>query len=219
MSSPTAITFDCYGTLIDWEKGIKRSSQRILGEGYPVEEIYERWRQIELDIVRGPYMLYRDVLKRSLEHTLGKIGLEYRPSHGNALVEAVGSWSPFADVRHSLSTMRQRGYKLAIISNIDNDILAKSLEHIGVPFDALITAENVRVYKPSTKMFETALRQLNLPPEKVMHVGCSILLDIKPAAKMGIPTVLVRRSGRMIPKERVKPDVTVDDLGGLLALL
>ena len=222
-----AITFDCYGTLIDWESGIFSAMRPILGaHGKPISDsqLLELYAEFEGAAEQGEYRRYRDVL-RSVVVSFGE-RLGFIPSERDidSLAKSVPQWIPFPDSVAALKSLASR-YRLFVISNIDDDLFAatrKRLE-VEVEFDGVITAEQARSYKPSINNFEMALKSLCLPKEQVLHAGQSVFHDVLPARSLGIKTVWVNRpsarpnAGAARAAEGA-PDLEVKSMSELAAL-
>jgi 2-haloacid dehalogenase len=219
--APSWITFDCYGTLIDTRAGYVRIWQELLadkgfGADVDVMAYVEAWGKEEFRMIQGPYAPYREILRRSVEVTLEKFGLPVAEEDGERLAEAWGTFPPFPDVQPVLSLLR-RSSKLAIISNVDDDIVAQSIAQMGVAFDGVFTAEQCRAYKPSRIPFEYALKKMGVPAAEVLHVAFGFQYDHTTAHELGFRTVWVNRRDLAQP-EGVPFDVVMSDLTGLPAL-
>ena len=220
---PSACTFDCYGTLVDWEGGLGTFLYSLaLREGdaelVPGRAMRERWEEIQFEIVRGEYLSYKDVLAESLRAWCEERGYLWDGRDGEALVRAMRSWQPFPDTRPALTRVREAGVRLVIVSNTDRDILDHTLRQIEVPFDDLVTAEDVRSYKPADPHFEEALRRIGEPPEHVLHVAFGFKYDIGPAKRHGMATAWVNRHAEPRPGAET-PDHEWRDLWGLAELV
>ena len=205
------LTFDCYGTLIDWESGILGEVRPLLAaRGIPArdEEILARYAEFEAREERGPYKLYREVL-RNVMSELGRVfDLRLPPAQLTPLGDSLGDWPAFAETPAALAAL-QRRFRLAVISNIDNDLFALTTPKLGVALDATITAQQCRSYKPSLNNFRTAIGKLGVAPEEVVHVAESRYHDIAPARSLGIRSVWVnRRAG--VPGASGGADATPD---------
>ena len=191
----TAISFDCYGTLIDWESGMLPVLRRVLGnhgQSLPDAAILEMYGEFEAGAESGPYRKYRDVLQSVVRAFAERFDFEASPAEIRSLHESVHAWPPFPDTVAALRELQKR-YKLVVISNIDNDLFAETRKHLDVEFDGVITAEQARSYKPSTNNFQMALRTLSLSPDRLLHAAQSIYHDVVPARSLGISTVRVNR--------------------------
>ena len=190
------ITFDCYGTLIDWETGIQRAFNQVLErtglsatqEGELFELYQEEEKRIEAQM---PYRSYRQVLALAASAAARKFGKTIPEKLSSILVEQLPSWTPFPDTNPALERLSTE-YTLGILSNVDDDLLAGTLKHFTVPFDFVVTAERVRSYKPGTEHFEET-RGIIGADREWLHVAASQYHDIEPALRLGIKTVWVNR--------------------------
>ncbi|MEG4443877.1 haloacid dehalogenase type II [Microcoleus sp. AT9_B5] len=218
------VSFDCYGTLIDWERGILPALKQLLSNreiDFSDEGILELFAEFESELEnQNNYIRYRDILQKVVKKFGQKFDFAPTETERNCLVDSVKNWQPFPDTVAALSALKQK-YKLAVISNIDDDLFAGTAKHLKVELDWLITAEQVRSYKPSTRNFEIALETMGIAPAKLLHVAQSVYHDIVPAASMGISTVWVNRRhdktgfGATLPASG-KPDLEVRDLKTLV---
>jgi 2-haloacid dehalogenase len=193
----TTISFDCYGTLIDWESGILPVLRGVLGshgqsQGLTDAAILELYGEFEAEAESGPYQSYRDVLQSVVRAFADRFHFEATSAEIRSLHESVHAWLPFPDTVAALRELQKR-YKLMVISNIDNDLFAETRKHLNVEFDCVITAEQARRYKPSINNFQMALRTLALSPDRLLHAAQSIYHDVVPARSLGISTVWVNR--------------------------
>jgi 2-haloacid dehalogenase len=203
-----AITFDCYGTLIDWDKGLRQYLTRLLiakRVSVPADELHKVWEAMQFQMLSRPYRRYRVILAESLEAALRRFKVSYDPDDGQRLAHAMGSWRPFKDVAEGLARLKKK-YKLGIISNTDKDIISRSLTYFGTEMDMVVIAEDVKAYKPSTKGFEEALQRLDRPPSRVLHAAFGVAYDLGPARAMGMKLAFVRR-GQM---DRVSPEPDIE---------
>jgi 2-haloacid dehalogenase len=220
------LTFDCYGTLIDWESGMLRALRPVLGrhgQSLTDEEVLELYAELEARAEAGPYVRYREVLE-SVMAGMGKfLGFTPSPAELGALAASLPGWPPFADTVEALRRLKAR-YRLGIISNTDDDLFAQTARTLEVPFDAVITAEQARSYKPSPRNFELALERLEEPRERVLHVAQSLYHDHVPAQATGLRSVWVNRragmaGGGATRPATVQPDLEVPDLKSLADLV
>ena len=220
------LTFDCYGTLIDWERGILDAMRPILSAHDLApgdEEILECYAELESEVEQGEYLPYREVLRRVMRGVGKRFGFEPSDDERDALPESLRNWPPFPDTVQSLKRLNAR-YQLAIISNVDDDLFAASARRLEVEFDWVVTAEQVRSYKPSPRNFEQAMATIGLPREKILHVAQSLYHDIRPARALGLTTVWVNRrkgkpgSGATAPAE-AEPHLEVPDLATLVSMI
>lgn len=220
------LTFDCYGTLIDWENGILTALHPVLmahGINLPEEKILELYAEIESQAERGKFVKYRVVLKEVVRRLGNRLGFVPMPSELGCLINSLGNWPPFPDTVQALTVLKKR-FKLAVISNVDDDLFALSQGHLKVKFDYIITSEQAKSYKPSLRNFEFAMERMGLPAEKILHVAQSLYHDIVPAKTLGLSTVWVnRRKGKTgsgaTPKAFGNPDLEVPDLASLAHLV
>ena len=215
-------TFDCYGTLVDWEGGLGAFLYvlALKHEDRPDDNgraMRERWEAIQFGIIQGEYRPYKEVLSESLRRWMEERGYPWDETEGEALTRAMRSWQPFPDTRPALEQARRGGLRLVILSNTDNDIIAHTLRQLEIPFDHVITAEDCRSYKPSMSNFEQVLARIGEDPEHVLHVAFGFKYDIGPAQRLGMRTAWVNRHGEVAPGEE-RPDHTWRDLWGLAAL-
>lgn len=210
------ITFDCYGTLVDWESGMRQFFSRLLVAkriSVPAEEVLKAWEPIQFRMIQQPYRRYREILAASLEEALRHVKVGYDAEDGRRFASAIGAWRPFKDVGPALKRLKAK-YKLGVLSNIDRDMISRTLTYLGAPIDLVLTAEDVRAYKPSTKPFEEALKRINVPAERVLHAAFGYRYDLRPAHETGLKLCLVRRGP--VPKTLSPvPNLQVADLTAL----
>jgi 2-haloacid dehalogenase len=219
----THLTFDCYGTLIDWERGILAALTPVFeGRGLPVDpaQLLRLYAKYEAEQEAGPYKSYGDVLRGVMAGIAAEFGFVPSEDELNALPDSVGNWPAFPDSAEALQTLKTH-YKLVILSNIDDAMFAQSNEHLGVAFDEIITAQQVGSYKPSPRNFQIALERLGVPQTQILHVAQSLFHDHLPAKEMGFTTVWVNRpsilpgTGVSLPVD-VTPDLEVADMESLV---
>lgn len=216
------LTFDCYGTLINWEEGILRALRGLLGaHGKSPDDstILSLYGDFEANAEQGDYRSYREILGQVVRD-FGR-RFEFSPSAGEcaSLAKSLPSWKPWPDTMDALGKLRSR-FRLAIISNIDDNLFSATRQHLGVEFDHVVTAEQAQAYKPSLKIFHLALDRIGLPPDRILHVGQSIFHDVIPAQSLGLATVWVNRPSKRAGVGAVKaaegqPDLQVSSLGEL----
>ena len=217
---PRVITFDCYGTLIDWDTGIQKILACILqekGVSVIVPEFHRRWESIQFEMIQEAYRPYKEILPLSLAETLQVFRLPYHRKDGERFVSSMSTWGPFPDVSSALQRIKKQ-YRIVIISNTDNDVLRESIQRIGVPFHGTVTAEDAKVYKPSPQIFQYALKVLEVSPQEILHAAFGFKYDIAPAQEVGMRTVWINRGGENQPGP-VTPDYTRRDLADLADLL
>ena len=220
MKRPVWITFDCYDTLVAFP--IDDVTRDILGpreDGIDVDRLLADFEALRYDTTtNGPYRPYRDVLRDTLRQVMQSYGLPYRHVDGDALLAAVPSWGPYPDVPPALERLRAAGVKLAIITNSDDDLMARNVANIGVPIDRVITAEQARAYKPSPVIFAYALDQLGCDPADLVHVAQGFEYDIVPAHTLGWERVWINRY-TLAGDPAYGPYHEVPDLSGVPDLL
>lgn len=212
-------TFDCYGTLIDWMGGIRDTLADLWPE-HDAELLLGVYHEIEPEVQRGRSVPYRQVLTESLEKLAHREGLELAGDDRAVLAESLPSWPPFAEVPGALADLRGRGWKLAILSNTDPDLLHASLDLIGVPVDLRITASEAGSYKPAPGHWERFFADTQADRERHVHVGASPFHDLAPAAELGLRAVWINRmkESSEVPRTAELPDLSdlPDTLDGLV---
>lgn len=220
------LTFDCYGTLIDWETGILSALHRILsahGKKIDNAALLRLYGDFEQASEQGAFRPYREVLE-SVVHLFGKeFGFAPTPAEMRSLPDSLPAWRPWPDTVAALRQLKTR-FRLAIVSNVDDDLFAGTRPQLGIEFDEVITAQQARAYKPSLKVFELALTRINAPAHRVLHVGQSIFHDVIPAQALGLATVWVNRPSARpgvgaVKIAEAKPDMTVTSLAELTAAI
>ncbi len=181
-------TFDCYGTLIDWDNGIRAELARVFGED-AADEQFRRYHEVEPEIQRDATRSYRQVMTDTMRQ-LGAAGTEV---HG--LAEALPGWRAFPEVHGALEEARRRGWKLGVLSNTDDDYIAASQVQIGITFDEVIVAQEIGSYKPGPGHWEEFFARTHARKESYVHVGASLFHDIVPAAALGVRSIWVNRLG------------------------
>jgi 2-haloacid dehalogenase len=216
-----ALTFDCYGTLIDWETGIAAALRRAGAAGTD-DELLESFARHEAALEAGPYRTYREVLAEALRGVGRDVGFEPSDEQAVAFAGSVGDWPAFEDSPEALAALKQR-FRLGVITNCDDDLFALSNRRLGVEFDWVVTAQQARGYKPRLETFRFAFERIDVPRERVLHVAQSLFHDHVPAKALGMTTVWIdRRHGRAgfgatLPAD-AQPDLVVPDLRSLAAL-
>jgi 2-haloacid dehalogenase len=219
------LTFDCYGTLINWEAGILPVLQRILeAHGHALEDhvLLQLYGDFEQHAEQGNFQSYRQVLV-SVVRQFGE-ELDFVPSsqEENSLPDSLAAWEPWPDTVPALRRLTRR-FRVAILSNIDDDLFANTRPKLGIDLADVVTAQQAEAYKPSLKLFELALRRLNVPAHRILHVGQSIYHDVIPAQRLGMATVWVNRPSARPGVGAVKsavgaPDLTATSLDELATL-
>ncbi len=219
------LTFDCYGTLIDWEAGILAALRIALnahGVAGDDEDLLAGYARHEAAIESGPYLRYRDVLSRGMTAVCGELGFKPTADEMVAFGASVGDWPAFPDSADALARLHRR-FRLAAITNCDDDLFAASSRRLGDVFDFVITAQQVGSYKPDHRNFEVAFERIDRPRSRILHVAQSLFHDHVPAKQLGLTSVWVDRrhdrpgSGATPPAEAA-PDLTVPDMDTLATL-
>ena len=180
------MTFDCYGTLIDWNGGIRRELARVFGEEQ-ADDMLARYHELEPELEADGSRSYREVLTEAMR------GLGAPPDEEDALARSLPDWQPFPEVPQALWEARERGWRLAILSNTDRDYIDASMGRIGVPFDEAILASEIGSYKPALGHWRVFEDRVGRPPD--VHVAASLFHDIAPANELGLRSVWINRLG------------------------
>ncbi|HEY2361659.1 MAG TPA: haloacid dehalogenase type II [Candidatus Angelobacter sp.] len=221
------ITFDCYGTLVDWESGMLAALRPLFSRnGHTVSDlqILELYGEIEAELEAGPYLPYRQILAKAAREIGRRLSIEVSAEDGSAFAESLTCWKPFSDTVRALQSLAKQ-FRLGIISNIDDDLFAETRKKLApVEFDVVVTAQQMQSYKPAHRNFEEAIRRSGLGKDQVLHAGQSLYHDIAPANALGIGNVWVNRpsirpgSGAAKPGSAT-PDYKVHTLAELVELL
>jgi 2-haloacid dehalogenase len=188
-------TFDCYGTLVDWNGGIHDQLERLFGVER-ADELLVRYHELEPKIQSSsPGASYREVLTVALEQLASETGLTLPEGEASALAKSLPEWPVFDDVRPGLIEARERGWRLGILSNTDRDLIDASIEALGVRFDLAIVAGEIGSYKPDYRHWEVFYEQTGVDPAGHVHVAQSLFHDIEPARELGIPSIWINRLG------------------------
>jgi len=216
------VTFDCYGTLIDWESGILDALRPVLGN-HGIErsdaDLLELYATLEPEAQRGEFVPYREVLGRVMDGLGRELGFAPNPNERAVLADSIAGWEPFPDTVEALREL-SRYYGLGVLSNIDDDLFDSTAERLEVAFQEVVTSEQIGSYKPNTDNFRALLERLQSDGRNVVHVAQSLYHDVVPARAAGLRTVWVNRGSRRpgsgaTPKVRVTPDLEVPDLATL----
>ena len=188
-------TFDCYGTLVDWNGGIRAELEKLFGMEH-ADRLFARFHELEPEIQAArPGASYREVLTTALERLAEDEGLALPEGETSALARSLPSWPVFEDVPPALAEARDRGWKLAILSNTDRDLIDASMLAIGIAFQRVVVASEIGSYKPAKRHWEVFREQIGSDDPNHVHVAQSLYHDIAPASELGIPTVWVNRLG------------------------
>lgn len=211
------ITFDCYGTLIDWDKGIEQFFRDI----FPKREIVElellqkKWETMEFDLL-GSYVPYAELHQKSFFQLLKAEKMPTKKNLGKLLTDRIYSWKAFPEV-HTVLEKLKKIYKLALISNGSTGLLESNIRSIGIDFDYIISAQDMKAYKPSLKVFQYASRKIGCPFSEILHVAAGYKYDVVPAVQLGLSVIWVNRKN--LTPSGVKPDFEISNLNQLIKLL
>jgi 2-haloacid dehalogenase len=205
-------TFDCYGTLVDWNGGIRTELEKLFG-AKRADELLARYHELEPKIQAAkPGTSYREVLTIALERLAADTGLTLPEGEASALAHSLPTWPVFEDVRPGLTEARSRGWQLGILSNTDRDLIDASIEALGVPFETAIVAGEIGSYKPAHRHWQVFYEQTGADPAGHVHVAQSVYHDIAPAAELGVHTIWINRLGE---PDDPRPRRTLTSLTGL----
>ena len=208
----TFVTFDVYGTLIDWESGAYDAfAKEAEKDGYTLsrDELIPLFLQTQQDIKGGSYELYAEVLRRAAVKTAKEIGWELEPSRAQFLPDSIPEWAPFREANAAMDRLRKR-YEVGIVSNIDDKLLGVSRRHLRTELDLVVTAQQVRSYKPDPAHFKECARRIG-GKKGWLHIASGYETDVAPALKMNVPVIWVNRSGEKL-EGRKAPSATVKNL-------
>jgi 2-haloacid dehalogenase len=220
MSEFSLITFDCYGTLIDWEQGMKNSLEELVrkcNRSLDIKPLPDRYIEIELEIEQKGYRKCKEILTLGVRRLFQENGIKLDSQEEGIFADTITIWPPFEETTHVLRKLKER-YKLAILSNIDEDLIQDSIKLIGVGFDGVITTEQVKSYKPSHGHWIRMREVFQIPKKNVLHVAAGYVHDIVPAKELGFQTAWINRKNEK-PKGNIKPDFEFRDLRPLVGLL
>jgi 2-haloacid dehalogenase len=217
------LTFDCYGTLMDWESGILSALRRILSaHGKEIDDsvLLQLYGDFEQRFEQGAFLPYREILESVVRQFAAELRFIPTAEEIRSLPDSLSTWKPWPDTVAALDRLKTR-FKLAILSNVDDDLFALTRPQLQVDFDEVITAQQAQAYKPSLKLFELALSRINTPAHRVLHIGQSIYHDVIPAQALGLATVWVNRPSARpgvgaVKAAEAKPDLTVSSLSELV---
>ena len=220
------LTFDCYGTLIDWESGIGEALRPVLANHHidvTTDKALELYGELESEVERGEYQEYKTVLRMVLEGLGSRLGFVPTPTEFQRFSESAKDWPAFPDSTRALQALKKK-YKLAIISNIDDDLFSFSAQRLQTQFDWVITAQQAKSYKPSLSNFRLAFERIGLPKNRILHVAQSLFHDMVPAKALGLSTVWINRRHNKAgfgatPPAQAQPDLEVPDLQTLAGII
>lgn len=210
------LTFDCYGTLIDWRGGARAAITDLSSlAGCDVDRLIDDWLAADRELTASdPYLAYGEILARGIVRAGRAQGRSVPLAEAATFAASQASWPPFEETPAALAALRER-FQLAILSNVQAQVLEQSVALLGVEFAARITAEELRSYKPARAHFDEALKRLDVPKERVLHVACSLHHDCRPAKRLGWATVWINREAEPEPDD-CAPDLVLPDLASLV---
>ena len=214
------VTFDCYGTLIDWETGAYDAFQKEADrEGFTVDRntATQLFLDIQHDVQGGSYELYAEVLRRTAVRAAAELGWDLEPSRSGFLPDSVPRWPPFRETNAQLERFAKK-YEIGILSNIDDKLLGSTRRHFRVDFDLVVTAQQVRSYKPDPAHFKECARRIGGKSGWV-HIASGYEVDVEPCIKQRVPVIWVNRRGRQLEQGQKKPTEEVKTLRDAAKLL
>jgi 2-haloacid dehalogenase len=189
------VTFDCYGTLVDWLAGMRAAIASVAPDD--AGRLLAAYHEEEPKVQAEGFRRYRDVLAEALTRATAREDVALAPGQEQVLGDTLPDWPVFGDVPEALGRLRDDGWRLALLSNVDDDLVAGTIPHLGVPIDAVVTAERVGSYKPALGHFDTF--RAEQAPDHWVHVAQSLFHDIEAVAPMGLPSVWINRQGEPDP--------------------
>ena len=216
------VTFDCYGTLVDWEEGISSAFVREAAEDgivFDRARVLGAYHELEPEIEASGYLPYREVLAATAVRVAQRLGWALTVERTQFLAESLPRWKPFSDTNPALKRLVAGGYRLGILANVDDDLLAATRRHLSVPFDVIVTAQQVRSYKPAHGHFEEARQRIGGAQGRAggarwLHAAQSFFHDVVPAKALGIPVAWINRKGESA-SGGIVPELELRDLTGL----
>ncbi len=212
------LTFDCYGTLIDWRTGLEANFRSYARLGSSVEvDIFKKYQEIEASKEHG-YSSYREILESSFMELAHQLDIHPSNEDAKGFAESIKSWPSFEDTVSTLRSLGTKGYKRIILSNVDKDLLKGTISHSRLEVDGFITAEDVKSYKPKEAHWTRFLDQYGAGKGEVIHIAGSLYHDIIPSSRLGLKTIWVNRYGEP-NEENIRPTYEVESLSEILDIL
>ena len=214
------VTFDSYGTLIDWETGAHEAFQKEADrDGFTIDknELIPKFIEIQREIERGSYELYAEVLRRTAVRCAKELGWDLEPSRSGFLPSSVPRWAPYRETNAQLERFAKK-FEIGILSNVDDKLLGATRRHFRVDFDLVVTAQQVRSYKPDPAHFKEAERRIG-GKRGWVHIGASHYHDVEPCAKLKVPVIWVNRHKQQLEPGQKKPTAEVPNLREAAKLL
>jgi 2-haloacid dehalogenase/putative hydrolase of the HAD superfamily len=216
---PNWVTLDVYGTLIDWESGVMDALDKVTGGEVKFDkaEVLSQFKEIQHKIEAGSYELYAEVLRRTVIEIAENIGWRLEPSQAGFLPESIASWKPFSETNPSLKKL-SKNFQTGLVSNIDDKLLGHTRRHIPLDFDLVVTAQQVRAYKPDPAHFNEFQRRIG-GKKGWVHISSSYHTDVEPCIKKKVPVIWINRNKETLEKGQKKPDAEVKNLREAIKLL
>ncbi|HYP48901.1 MAG TPA: HAD-IA family hydrolase [Thermoleophilaceae bacterium] len=205
------VTCDCYGTLIDWESGVFDAFQKeATKDGFTIDRdtLMPRFIEFQREIQRGSYELYAEVLRRAAVKVAKEMGWDLENVRSNFLPNSVPYWPPYRETNAQLERLAKK-YELGILSNIDDKLLGTTRRHFRADFDLVVTAQQVRSYKPDPAHFKECARRIGKTKKNWVHIASGYPTDVEPCIQMKVPVIWVNRTGEQIEAGKKKPDAEV----------
>jgi 2-haloacid dehalogenase len=215
------VTFDCYGTLIDWETGVYDAFQKEADrDGFTIDRdaLIPRFIEVQREIQRGSYELYAEVLRRTAVKVAEELGWDLEPSRSNFLPDSVPYWPPFRETNAQLERFNKK-FEIGVLSNIDDKLLGATRRHFRVDFDLVVTAQQVRSYKPDPAHFKECARRIEKKKRHWVHIASGYPTDVEPILKQRVPVIWVNRHGEELEPSQKKPTEEVKTLRDAAKLL
>jgi 2-haloacid dehalogenase len=215
------VTFDCYGTLIDWESGVYDAFQKEADrDGFTIDRdaLIPRFIEVQREIQRGSYELYAEVLRRTAVKVAEELGWDLEPSRSNFLPDSVPYWPPFRETNAQLERFNKK-FEIGVLSNIDDKLLGATRRHFRVDFDLVVTAQQVRSYKPDPAHFKECARRIEKKKRHWVHIASGYPTDVEPILKQRVPVIWVNRHGEELEPSQKKPTEEVKTLRDAAKLL
>ena len=207
----TFVSFDVYGTLIDWEEGVYKAFQKEADrDGFTIDrdELIPRFVEIQREIQHGSYELYAEVLRRTAVRVASDLGWELEPARSSFLPDSVPRWSPFRETNAQLERFAKK-YEIGVLSNIDDKLLGATRRHFRVDFDLVVTAQQVRSYKPDPAHFKECARRIEKAKRHWVHIASGYPTDVEPCLKQKVPVIWINRHGEKLESGQKKPTAEV----------
>lgn len=216
---PNWVTLDVYGTLIDWETGVMDALTKVTGGEvkFDKNEVLPQFKEIQHKIEAGSYELYAEVLRRTVLEIAENIGWRLEPSQAGFLPDSIASWKPFSETNPSLKKL-SKNFQTGLVSNIDDKLLGHTRRHIPLDFDLVVTAQQVRAYKPDPAHFNEFQRRIG-GKKGWVHISSSYHTDVEPCIKKKVPVIWINRNKDVLEKGQKKPDAEVKNLREAIKLL